>query len=82
MTACGMKIENTGIRNLSASPLHLYNSFNSRRFDAPICVGKGFLVSIEGFERWQKIYGETDDVNPVQKAPCRKHGQPVLQLVK
>ena len=22
----------------------------------------------EGFERWQKIYGETDDVNPVQKA--------------
>ena len=25
-----------------------------------------------GFERWQKIYGETDDVNPVQKVTQRK----------
>jgi len=35
----------------------------------------------EGFERWQKIYGETDDVNPVQKDIRVGHAQTVDKIL-
>lgn len=35
----------------------------------------------EGFERWQKIYGETDDVNPVQKDIRVGHAQTVEKIL-
>jgi len=34
-----------------------------------------------GFERWQKIYGETDDVNPVQKDIRVGHAQTVDKIL-
>eukprot|EP00933_Yihiella_yeosuensis_P060806 TRINITY_DN6360_c1_g1_i1.p1 TRINITY_DN6360_c1_g1~~TRINITY_DN6360_c1_g1_i1.p1 ORF type:complete len:338 (+),score=88.54 TRINITY_DN6360_c1_g1_i1:126-1139(+) len=35
----------------------------------------------EGFERWQKIYGETDDVNPVQKDIRVGHAETVEKIL-
>jgi len=35
----------------------------------------------EGFQRWQKIYGETDDVNPVQKDIRVGHAQTVDKIL-
>lgn len=35
----------------------------------------------EGFERWQKIYGETDDVNPVQKDIRVGHAETVDKIL-
>jgi magnesium-protoporphyrin O-methyltransferase len=36
----------------------------------------------EGFERWQKIYGETDDVNPVQKDIRVGHAETVDKILR
>ena len=31
---------------------------------------KSYFNSV-GFERWNKIYGTTDDINSVRQTPCR-----------
>eukprot|EP00929_Paragymnodinium_shiwhaense_P052504 TRINITY_DN26301_c1_g1_i1.p1 TRINITY_DN26301_c1_g1~~TRINITY_DN26301_c1_g1_i1.p1 ORF type:complete len:338 (+),score=103.43 TRINITY_DN26301_c1_g1_i1:82-1095(+) len=35
-----------------------------------------------GFERWQKIYGETDDINPVQMDIRNGHAETVKKILK
>ena len=66
-------IENTlklmGLSNYLERALHLHSLptwTHVSRTSTEAESGEGARVS-GGFERWQKIYGETDDVNPVQK---------------